>query len=355
GIFSGLTAYAEGWSYLVGGADMGGWIQLQSLSVKTALISLLAYESLPLMLGVVSLIMALQRREGLILALAAGAFIALMLIILYPGRGFAVFPWLTIPLWTMLCKYVLADYSLEDVELLPFLGLFALVMILAIFSAVNLKGVMTGNPADVAGTQLRYASILGSLLIILLGSGFVIWGWSVSTATKSLFAAVFVLLFFVNFQTLWYVVTTADHQRQEVWLSNRFADADLTARTVADYQRWNMGAGNQPGVWIAGVDSRALEWTLRNVDKLERTQALPASLDPEMIITSSSQQVALQDEYAGQDFVLSQQPVWDGLNAWSWMRWFFLRQTPHVDQSIILWVRMDQFPGYEANDLQSTN
>ncbi len=355
GVFSGLAAYGEGWSFLAGQSPLSGWLQLQALSLKTALLSLLFYESLPLVLGIAALIMAFQKRDGLIFALATAALSVLFILILYPARGFAVFPWLSLALGAMLCKYLLADYSMEDVQPLPFIGLLSMILILVVFSAVNLKGVFTGATTDIEGNQLRLASILGSLLIILLGSGLVIWGWTVTTATKAIFGAFFVLLFAINIQTVWYTVTAANHQRQEVWLTSPFTDADLLTQTAAEYQNWNIGSGNQSTVWIAGVDSQALEWALRSAEKLEKTQALPTSRDPEMMITSSTQPLAVQDEYAGQDFVLAQQPVWDGLDAWGWMRWFFLRQTPHVDNSIILWVRVDQFPGYDTNELPQSN
>lgn len=343
GLFSGLAAFVEGWSLP------------QAMSISTTLWSLIFYEALPVLLGIVAIVIAFQRRDPIIVTLSFWSLASLILILLYPARGFSLFPWMTIPLWGLLGKYILADYSLADVEKIPYLGLFVMILIAFVFSGMNLKGIFTGSVVDNTSMQLRIVSILGSLLIIILAAGLTIWEWSVSTATRALFGAVFILLFANNISTIWNILTSPTELKQEVWLSNNFVDEDLFTKTLADYQRWNIGTGNQLSVLISGIDSKALEWSLRMNDNIEPTQVLPATFDPEMVITNSSEQLLLENQYAGQDFILSREPVWDDLDTWGWFRWFFVRETPYIDKSIILWVRVDQFPGYEANELLPTN
>jgi hypothetical protein len=339
-IFSGLAGFVRGWA------------QPPALSINAGLFSLLFYEGLPLILGIVALVIAFQKRDRLILALSSAAVLALVLFLLYPGRGFALMPWISIPFWILLAKYVLDGYSLQDVELTPYLGLLALVLVVVVFSTLNLKGLFSTGSVDLDANKLRIASVVGSALIVIVASGLVIWGWSVNTAAKALFAALFILSLGFNTATLGHILAADGRDRQEVWLGEPFSDADLFVQTVSDYRNWNIGSGAQMAkLQLVGLRSYALEWALRAFENVEQSQSLPADSAPQMIVTAAGQQLSLQDEYTGQDFVLSRQPYWDELDAWGWLRWFFLRKAPYADETLILWVKTDQFPGYDANAL----
>lgn len=342
-IFSGLAAFAAGWA------------SSQGLSIGTALWSLLLYEGLPLLIGLIAAALAVQQKEMPAKILTIVSIAALILIIAYPERGFSLFPWLSIPLWALLSRYLLPGCTMNDVEKFPFFSLLAVILAISIFALQNLKGMFTGSAMETGSMQLRAASFLGSLLIIILATGFAVWAWSVNTAIKALFGAIFILLLAFNTSTNWHIIQSPREGKQEVWLYESFKDQDLFTRTVSDYTEWNIGSGHQSTVMISGIESGAVDWSLRMADKIEHVQALPETFTPEMVVTSSSGQLSLESEYSGQDFILSSQPVWKGLNAFNWLRWYFVRETPHVDQTILLWVRVDQFPGYKANELLPTN
>jgi len=133
----------------------------------------------------------------------------------------------------------------------------------------------------------------------------------------------------VNFPELW-------------WLPEQPVHARLLESTVSDVSEWGLGDDHAAAVTIAGLDSPALEWLLR-----ERPVSLVQSLDsgsaPEIVITPFQDDPALSFAYRGQDFAWRQTPLWDVTTPADWIRWTALRQMPTSGETIILWAREDLF------------
>jgi len=343
GAFSGLTGF------------ISGWTQPSGIGIRSMLAGMVSYEGLPLVLGLVGAVVALIKRDRINTVLLVWLLLSGLMVFLYPARQFTFLPWFSIPLWILFIKNLLADYSLADVEIIPYFGLLIAMLAAFIFAWFNFRGVFTGAAADTIATQLRIASSLGSFLVIIIMAGIVVWGWSWPTAQKALIAWAVIWLLGFNISAVWNLVSAQNNLKQEIWLSDAFMDEDLFNKTISDYQRWNIGSGNINKIMLVGMQPDVLEWALRSKENIERVQALPENMDPEMVVSSSSQQLLLENQYAGQDFILFRQPVWEELDMWGWFRWFIQRRAPSVDETIILWVRSNQFPGYEANDIQPTN
>jgi hypothetical protein len=116
--------------------------------------------------------------------------------------------------------------------------------------------------------------------------------------------------------------------------------ASLLLRTVDDQSAWSDKDPNAQSVAIAGVDSAALRWLLRDRPLEIRSSAGPAS-SLAMLITPDQPDPALASSYRGQSFVWRRTPVW---SLFRFPEWLPFHETTQDSESIILWVRSDLFP-----------
>jgi len=126
------------------------------------------------------------------------------------------------------------------------------------------------------------------------------------------------------------------------WSPNIPAQADLLQKSVDDLSNWKLGDNDAAPVVIAGVNSPALEWALREHEVIV-AGTLDISSSPYMVITPLEDNPALASTYRGQDFAWGQTPLWNESLPQSWVRWLTLRQIPQSGETIILWVRDDMF------------
>ena len=122
--------------------------------------------------------------------------------------------------------------------------------------------------------------------------------------------------------------------------------ADLLLRTVQDQSEWSgMDANEQPLV-IAGIDSPALRWLLRD-RPVEIRSSAGAGLNPPMVISRDEQDPALTSAYRGQSFVWRSTPAW---RLFRLPEWLPFHETSQETENIILWVRNDLFPDAQPSN-----
>lgn len=97
---------------------------------------------------------------------------------------------------------------------------------------------------------------------------------------------------------------------------------------------------NSQPVVIAGIDSPALEWLLRDRPVEVRTAA-GAESKPPMVITPDTQDPVLVTGYRGQSFVWRSKPTW---RLFKFAEWLPFHESTHENETVILWVRNDLFP-----------
>jgi hypothetical protein len=107
---------------------------------------------------------------------------------------------------------------------------------------------------------------------------------------------------------------------------------------------WSKGNDNAVSVIIAGVNSPALEWTLRD-HPIVIAESLDISSSPDFVITPLQDDPTLSASYRGQDFNWRQTPNWNVTLPQDWVRWIALREMSQSGETIILWVREDLFLG----------
>jgi hypothetical protein len=190
---------------------------------------------------------------------------------------------------------------------------------------------------------MRFWLLIGSLFLLVMSLLLVAAGWSIRTARiGGIWGLTLVLgvlglggalgaagLRGQTFPELWWPVSIPGH-------------ADLLESTVSDISEWGLGDDHAGPVMIVGLDSPALEWTLRE-HQVSVVESLDMSSAPYFVVTPLQDNPALSSAYRGQDFIWRQTALWEGALPQDWMRWVSLRDMPQTNETIILWARDDLF------------
>jgi len=130
----------------------------------------------------------------------------------------------------------------------------------------------------------------------------------------------------------------------ELWTTDlKPLQSDLLLASVEEVSEFSLGHALSQPVTLTGIDSPALEWTLRN-HSLEVLSALDPQTAPPLLITPIMDDPGLPSAYRGQDFIWRQRPQWEILQGADWLKWIVFRQLPMQNETVILWARDDLFP-----------
>jgi len=338
GLFSGIS----GW--------LAGWSQVSGVSLDQIFGALVFYETLPLILGLVAIGLLILRHEPLDLILVSLIIFSFLLLIIYPGRQFSYLSWVVLPLWVLIARKLSQHLLFKDLEIIPYVGMVVIILVAFVFAGLNFKALFNGMAVDTVTMQLRIAGIIGSLFLIPLLSAVVIWGWTWETAWRALLTGIILALLILNTSSVSRIYSPKPEMEQKLLFQKEFLDRDLLEDTISDFVLWNKTT-RKAKIVVYNLQSSALDWSLKD-QQTSKSLSLPAATEPEMLISSSVEQLALEEAYTGQAFVLTQTPLWEDLTLVDWLRWYVTHRAPTIDESIILWVRSDLFPGYENNAIK---
>lgn len=329
GTLGGLVVFLQSW-----GMNPAG--QTSALIVFMALAG---YLLMPLTLGIVEMIQSVQSRDGLGLRITTWVLCVVLVLVLYPSFEIRQFAWLSPFLW------LLAARQLNRVEWTLWSGpkLFTslVTLIMLIFLLINLNALVRSLEPG-----LRLAAIGVSVLIILLASILVWWGWSLYEARSGLQMGALVVLLILTLGSSWRSAGLNGKQNLEmINQAPAFVDEDLLTDSIGDMSEWNTGERGYLEVVNLGVPSAALDWALRDVVDYEKLNSNIPGENPGFIIANSDSYVGQTTPYTGQEFTLQETPIWSGLTAQQWIAWLMRRELPVSAETIILWARSDLFPG----------
>lgn len=343
----GIGAAAGGFT-----AYIKGWVTPSSYGIVFLLITLLSYEFLPILLGLWGSGIGWWNQNDVDRFLSRWLLISLVLVLIYPGRTPLDLMWVLLPLWG------LAAIQLERLlqmawgeDPLVYWGLTILVTVLIVFAVNNLRGYLNPSPT---GVDLRvYAWSILAALVLILGVSFLVgWGWTPRAGIYGFLSGVIICLVFGFFSAGWNAGGLGEHAWAEQLRNGPSPlDADIILKTVADASEWGTGDRQLADVSVVGEESPALHWQLRTYHKTTYVQTLSADATPSVAITGDT--ITLEQTgttYRGQDFYLWQEPDWASMQYLDWARWALFRSAPVKQQRMIVWVKNDIFPGYQAED-----
>jgi len=306
-------------------------------------LSLAVYQPLALLLAVSAIVRGIRKGSGRIIPIVIWLFVSLLLAVFIPSRQVGDLAWTLIPLSALaaleLVRYI-GIFPAERVEIGGVVLLTAFIWAFAWLDFSKLAWVPFPSPEY----SMRFWLLLGALLLLVFSTLLVASGWSIRTARLGgIWGLAVVLGIFSLGGALGSAGLRGFAYPELWWQPNIPAQAELLGFTVNDLSNWTLGEDNAVPVVIAGVNSPALEWALRE-HEVTVVESLDISSSPYFVITPLQDNPTLSSSYRGQDFTWRQSPLWnDTLSTLSWVRWVTLREMPASGETIILWARDDMF------------
>jgi hypothetical protein len=323
-------------------AYMKYWSTSSGVPSSRLFFSLLVYQLPGVLLAGLAIGRGWKEGSRRIIHLSLWLLVALLLAVFTPSHQISDLAWTLLPLWTLAALELARYLNVLPEERAEVIGVVLLTAFIAVFTWLDLTALIW-LPPNSQQYALRSGLLFGALFLFVISILLVAMGWSVRTAHLG---AVWGLVFAMGLFNLGGTLGAAGLRGAafpELWWSDSLpAQTDLLAATVADLSEWGTGDDKSLPVLITGIDSPALEWTLRD-HQVKLVESLDTTASPPFIITPLQEDPGLVNPYRGQDFSWRQTPSWETAFPKDWLRWIALREMPQTSETIILWVRDDLF------------
>lgn len=328
--FASIPAFANTWAIPSG------------ISQGMMLFSLVVYQPFALLLAVVALVRGWLNGVRRIIFLSLWLLVSLLLVIFLPARQMADLAWSLIPLSMMAAIEFARHFNIFPDERREVGGVILLTAFIWVFAWLGLSS-MTWQQVGSPQYQLRFWMLIAALALLVISLVLIAAGWSLRTAR---FGAVWGLALGMGALSLSGALGATGLRGldfPEIWRPHAIpTQANLLRESVNQVSEFGTGNDTHANVVILGINSPALEWTLR-----EHPVRVAASLDvstaPDFVITPFEMDPVLIAAYRGQDFTWRQTPLWNLTSPDGWLRWLVLREMPQSGEVIILWARDDLF------------
>ena len=362
----GLAAFARSFPEFI-----QGWIYPSGVPWLNMVWMLAFFQPLALLLGTMGFVRAWVTKNRIDRLLGIWVITAWILCIVHLGQQNLDLIWVLTPLWLLAGRELIRFWDVEREELLPILGHTALLFVLFSLGWLNLAGLI--NPqASPEIIRMRWILILGVLVLSILATILISFGWSLRISQRGfLNGVVFCIVLFVFSTTASIVKVPQANEGAPHSLYPALAQwspgpitgqSSLVIETIGDYAKWHTGNPNIVDVVVVTNDpvcdtclpAAALQWALRDVSQVRVVEALAAGETPTFVITPHEEsELKLAEAYRGQSFSWQIQSAWhDGVPI-GWMRWMLSRQVTAETGNIILWARSDIFPGGKPAEAQA--
>ncbi len=321
---------------------VAGWRNPSGISFGMLLFSLVVYQPLALILGLIAVVRGLRSKNRRLKRLSLWALVGLLLALFYPARQVSDLAWMLIPLWALAALELARNLHLFREERLEVLGVAGLGVLILTFSWLDFLALnQTAMPSYQA--TLRAWLLFGALFLLVMSILLVAVGWSIRSARLGAVWALVAALGIYSLGVMFAAGGLRVTPGVELWNAGAPpAESDLLLMTVNQISDWSKTNANAQPVTIAGIESPALEWLLHE-HKIEVVSSLDTSASPPIVITAGQNNPSLAAGYRGQSFIWRQSPLWNDAQSVDWMRWVAFHQMPQTSETIIVWVRDDLF------------
>ena len=323
-------------------AFIKAWLTASDVSAGRLFLSLLVYQPLAFLLALIAIIRGWANGNFRIIPLSIWLLVSFLLAIFLPSRQIGDLAWALIPLCVLAAMELGHNVTIFPEERREVIGVVLLTAFIWTFAWLDFSGLVWLS-ADSREYTMRFALLIGALILLVLSILLVAAGWSIRTARLgSLWGFALVLGVLGLGGTLGSAGLRGLTHPELWWPSSMPMQADLLQATVREISEFGLGNDFSAPVVITGINSSALEWALR-----EHSVSVVASLDisssPYFVITPQQTDPILVAAYRGQDFTWRQTPLWNAALPRDWIRWITLREMPQSGETIILWARDDLF------------
>lgn len=325
-------------------AYFGGWLQYSGVPVVRLLQSLIFYELMALLFAIFSLIRGIVQRDELTVTLGLWLFSALLLALVYPSRQTEDLIWVVIPLLVLAAREISEHLTFAIDGVLETSGMAIFTMVLLVFVFLNYSALAMVSVDEVT-MQLRLGMLFGAIGLLIISVIMVAMGWSIATAVQGAcwgLLAVFSVYTFANSVAVGGLRT---YRTYELWSSDaNISQVTPLIKQLNEISRWSKGKNTSLQVTVAGVDSPALLWALRDWSVTRSSDEKFAGNVPDVVIAPlESANTDLQSGYRGQDFSWRVYPEWELGVPLEWLQWGYLHEFSVNPEMLIVWVRNDLF------------
>ncbi len=322
-----------------------GLVNASGTGIGKLLLALVIYSPVAIVFGTLSIIQAWRKKDAVSQWLSIWAGVSFLFLLLYPGSQVSSLVWTLIALWGLAGVELARYFKLESAETLPSIGQALLIFLLMALGWLNLVG-LGSIGGVVEADQLRWAIIMGTIVLGGVTTLLIGLGWSVKTAQQGLVWGVLVGLSVYSVSVMWGVSQLRPNLGGElISSSNITLNSRDFQETLGDLSEWRTGIRDALDV-ILTTTSPSLMWEMRHWSEARFLPDVPVGELPSVIINTQDQPSPnLAIGYRGQDFVWRQTPGWSGLLPENWTRWLVFRDAPMNQTNIVMWARGDLFPG----------
>ena len=321
-----------------------GWIQPSGVGLLKILSALAVSNPLILVFGGLGFISARVKNDHIGKINTVWFVIALILVLVYPGRQTANLIWVVIPLWVSTARELVRLNNLYESKWFTS-SLSGLTAVLFVLNWLTFTGMIFQG-----GTQrafiLQLGLIAASLALEVVAMSIVAseWGWP--AAIKSLTVGAAGVLGIYAFSSMAQGAYLRAGDPRSLWTTGTGSgQMDLLFETVSEISITETGRWDS----IEGVtfnSSSALLWTIRDLENFQHYETYNPDILAPVIITREIDNYAVpQDLYRGQDFVLATEPDWNNVFPDNWISYIAFREGPLRNKKIIIWVRNDVLSG----------
>ncbi len=316
------------------------WQSQSQLTFPQMLLGLLFYFPLGLLFGVWGGVRGLKSINQFGTLLFAWFLVGLLFLLIIPARDLTQIIWVTVPLYLLSAREIMRHISIENEVRFQSLGVSMLVIAIVAFLWLNLgKITYNGDPRQL------WLAIGGGIGLLAVSAILIFLGWSGQIAVKGYVWGIIGVLTIYSIST---GVRTAgiigNGQTEMLGAKQTIPQVRLIRNTIKEISTWNAGSSTGLPVKVVGLDSKSMEWELKEFTNINYSLNIEKDEHPELVISGLEQPFALQDQYRGQDFIFQNQIEWASFSAMDWISWLVHRKTLTSNSTIVMWVRADQFP-----------
>lgn len=289
----------------------------------------------------------LLRKDATVRLLASWWGLGMVMSIITTGDGVNRFFWVSIPVLTLAAIKTAELISERSIQSKPvFFAESLLVIALFVFSFLNLLALINNVSLGTEETRNRIIGALLPIILLVILTVLLTWGWSATSTRKGFIAGVLVLLSLALISNTWKAASLGSAPEQE--LANGWSypiGRENLIKTISDLSRWNTGYDDRIDVLLIGSDQPSLLWALRDFEDLRMETGYNPSQLASLVITGVDQSIESSSSYRGQKILWSVEPDTQAMSLKDWMKWVFFRQAPVEKSELVLWARNDLFAG----------
>lgn len=325
---------------------ISGWAVVPQFNVSIGLLGL-GLTALPgLILAIWQFIVGWNKHHQLDKLLGVSWAFAVILAVFYPGRTMAHFAWSLLPM------AALASRRLDGLrrkfghvnppDLIQAITTIAGGIFLWL-SLLNLSLQPINLADDIA--RLKLAVFVVGLILWLLITILISWGWDARAAVRGNQLGLGVLLSMFLIATSWRASGNGTHPDAEIWRTTSPQNEPVLLALVESAGEWTTGNNHSLPLTVVVDSSLSLKWALRDQNAVQYALGVNADSQQVAILTDLDAEPILKSSYRGEDIIWLSEPDWQAMTGRDWLRWVAFRDVPlKVTQTYIFWLRSDAFP-----------